>query len=131
MFDLNLKRVGGLQSQWKGWGSFLISALNHLERLLHIWSLGRWAGKDPVWLRQGNRVNDEKKVGRCELNRGGRNPRQRRVWKTVVRNEIKIKKKKQKDAGQGGRGLLQCPLPALLSWAILSATLGRGVGQDS
>lgn len=55
---------GGASEPAEGAGFFLISALNHLDRLLHIWSLGRWAGKDPAWLREGGGTEEE--VGRCE-----------------------------------------------------------------
>lgn len=43
-FYLNLKGVGRAAERKGGAASLSPLSLNHLERLLHIWSLGRWAG---------------------------------------------------------------------------------------
>lgn len=122
--DLNLKRVR--EPAEKGWG-----------RLPHLCS--EPSGKTATYLElgkvggEGSSVEGgvtEEEVGRCELNRGGRNTTQGHgVWKTMVRNEILKKPRRMLDreggASCGAHRLPSC-LPALLRWATLSAILGRG-----
>lgn len=109
--DLNLKRVR--EPAEKGWG-----------RLPHLGS--EPSGKTATYLElgkvggEGSSVEGgvtEEEVGRCELNRGGRNTKQGHgVWKTMVRNEILKKPRRMLDreggASCGAHRLPSCP-PAL------------------